>query len=78
MLKEQMAHTPKVHVLFGAKFNNYVPSSTRSQTLPFYYQRFLENLDSAVTDMNGSFRFISDISGRGYVQVMTDHNKRRP
>jgi thiol-disulfide isomerase/thioredoxin len=77
-LKDQMAHTPEGswYYLVSYKFNNYVPSFTRSKKLRFNYQRFLDICERAANEMNGSFRFISR-----YLQAIImyrydpDHNK---
>ncbi len=77
-LKDQMAHTPEGswYYLVSYKFRYYVPSFTRSQKLPFNYQRFLEICDSASTEMNNAFRFIArNAQAEIMYRYDPDHNK---
>lgn len=77
-LKEQMEHTPEGSWYYlVAKFNNYVPFSTRDNTpLPFNYQRFLEICDYAAKEMNSAFRFITRyFQAEIMYRYDPDHNK---
>ncbi len=59
-LKEQIKNTPEGSwYRLVSFFMNYVPTTTRTQLLPFNFQRFLEICNNAAKDSKGAFKSLA-------------------